>query len=184
MLSGTLVAGSGGQGVLFLGKLLAQAAMIAGKNVTFFPSYGAEMRGGTANCTVVISDWIIGSPVVRTPDAVVAMNEASVIRFEPKLRPGGLMIYNSSLVKTYTQRDDLKVIACPASEIAAALGDSKAANMVLLGALVANEKSLGIDDALAALEHMTPPRRRDALKLNIEALRKGFHCGEDTKSAR
>ncbi len=183
MLSGTLVAGSGGQGVLFLSKLLAQAAMTAGKNVTFFPSYGAEMRGGTANCTVVISDGIIGSPVVRTPDVVVAMNAASMARFEPKLRPGGLFIYDCSLVKAPLGRTDLEVVAVPASDVAAGLGDNKAANMVLLGALIAREPILGIDEALSALERITPAHRRAGLGLNAEALRKGFHCGENTKSA-
>lgn len=184
MLTGTLVAGSGGQGVLFLGKLLAQAAMISGKSVTFFPSYGAEMRGGTANCTVVISDEMIGSPIVRTPDAVVVMNEASKAKFEPRLRAGGILIYDSSLIKHPVGRDDLDVLSVPASEIAASIGNNKAANMVLLGALIAREPFLRLEDTLVALEQMTPARRRADLILNIEAIRKGFSCGEDTKSPR
>lgn len=182
MISGTLVAGTGGQGVLFLGKLLAQAAMTARMNVTFFPSYGAEMRGGTANCTVVISDEIIGSPVVRTPDAVVALNDASMIKFQPRIASGGLLIYDSSFVKTNAHRADITVLALPASDMAEALGDNKSANMVMLGALISHEPFLDIKDALAALERITPRHRRAGLDINIAAMQKGFAYSEDKKS--
>src|SRR5208283_3744166 len=124
------IAGSGGQGTLFLGRLMAHATLLEDKEVTWMPSYGAEMRGGTANCTVIISDDMIGSPVVRDPNILVVMNDASYSRFSCKLRPGGMLLYDSSLISRTEHRDDVKVLGVPASTLSARMNSTKLANMV------------------------------------------------------
>jgi 2-oxoglutarate ferredoxin oxidoreductase subunit gamma len=129
-----IMAGFGGQGILLIGKMLAYAGMHAGKEVSWLPSYGPEMRGGTCNCTVVISDKPVGSPVIRSPRAVVAMNLPSLEKFEPDLREGGLLLINSSLISRGPERDDVTVVEVPANEIATELGNPRGANMVALGA--------------------------------------------------
>jgi len=177
-----LIAGSGGQGILFLGKLLAHAAMIAGRNVTWFPSYGAEMRGGTANCTVVISEEIIGSPVVKSPDVLVVLNEASKDRFESRLKEGGLLLMDSSLIHTPPKRRDIRTVTVPAAEMASALGSPMSANMVMLGALLDGEGLISEEEALAALEEMTPPGRKNTLGRNAEAIRRGKAHRENQES--
>lgn len=131
-----IIAGFGGQGVLLLGQMLAYAGMLEGKQVSWMPSYGPEMRGGTANCTVVISDEEIGSPVVSQPSCVIALNLPSLDKFEPMVKPGGLLLINSSLVDREPRRDDIKAVALPATEIASELGNIRVTNMVALGALV------------------------------------------------
>lgn len=181
-MKSALIAGSGGQGILFLGKLLAHAAMIAGKNVTWFPSYGAEMRGGTANCTVVVSDEIIGSPVVKSPDILVVLNEASMDRFEGRLKEGGLLLMDSTLVRINPRRADIRAVKVPATDMASALGNPRSANMVLLGALLDGEGLINEKEALAALEEMTPPERKNTLEPNVEALRKGKAHRENQES--
>ncbi|RPI36343.1 MAG: 2-oxoacid:ferredoxin oxidoreductase subunit gamma, partial [Nitrospiraceae bacterium] len=132
-----MIAGTGGQGILFLGKAIAQAGMIEGKHVTWFPSYGAEMRGGTANCTVIMSDTMIGSPVVLNPDILIAMNGASVERFQPRLKKKGLLFFDSSLINGAAFRSTVIAIGIPATKLADAVGNTRAANMVMLGALLA-----------------------------------------------
>jgi 2-oxoglutarate ferredoxin oxidoreductase subunit gamma len=178
---GILIAGSGGQGVLFLGKLLAEGAMLGGKCVTWFPSYGAEMRGGTANCTVVISEEIIGSPIIRNPDVLVVMNEASKERFEARIKPDGFLIMDSSLIRTPPRRTDVHVLMVPASEIAASLGSPKSANMVMLGAMLSLGGVIDEEYAVKALEELTPARRRASLEPNKNAIRKGKAYFEDKK---
>ncbi len=133
-----IVAGFGGQGVLFAGKLLAYTAMEVGKEVTWIPSYGPEMRGGTANCTVVISDEEIGSAFVKNPTAVIAMNKPSLDKFEKLVAPGGVLVVNSSMVDRPVERTDITVVSLPANEIAEEIGSSKSVNMVVLGALLGN----------------------------------------------
>jgi 2-oxoglutarate ferredoxin oxidoreductase subunit gamma len=172
-LKSALIAGSGGQGILFLGKLLAHAAMLAGRNVTWFPSYGAEMRGGTANCTVIVSDDVIGSPSIKTPDILIVLNEASRARFEGRLKQGGLLITDSSLVSTPSSRKDVRTVEIPATEIASGLGNPKSANMVIIGALISVDDIIDRDTARAALVEMTPERRKSTLGLNREAIEKG-----------
>ena len=131
-----LFAGFGGQGVMTVGKTLAYMAMRQGLNVTYFPSYGAEVRGGTANCTVVASDGPIASPVSDSPQCVVALNGPSFLKFEPKVAPGGLIIVNSTLIPKKSARPDLRAIYVAATETARQLGDARAANMVALGVLL------------------------------------------------
>jgi 2-oxoglutarate ferredoxin oxidoreductase subunit gamma len=177
-----MVAGFGGQGILFLGKLLAYSGMLEGREVTCFPSYGAEVRGGTANCTVIISDEMIGSPVVRNPEILIVMNEASLDKFQPRMKKGGILIFDSSLIKNPELRSDVRVVGVPASEIAASIGGTKFANMVMLSALLAETGIIKEESAVNALEELTPQKRKKALGANKEALIKGRRYIEDKKS--
>lgn len=177
-----LIAGSGGQGILFMGTLLAYSGMLEGKEVTWFPSYGAEVRGGTANCTVIISDNMIGSPVVKHPEILVLMNTASLNRFQPRLKDKGLLIYDSSLIKEPQFRSDINIIALPASEIAASIGSTKYANMVLLSSLLAQTGIVKESTVISALEKLTSSKNKKFLSANKEALAKGRKYIEDKKS--
>ncbi|MFN2323181.1 MAG: 2-oxoacid:acceptor oxidoreductase family protein [Trueperaceae bacterium] len=174
-----VIAGFGGQGVLFAGQLLAHAALDAGLQTTWMPSYGPEMRGGTANCTVVVADGPIGSPVVGRPQAVIALNLPSLDRYEPLVAPGGLLVVNASLVDRTVARTDLDVVAIPGDDVAAELGHPKLTNVVLLGALIARHTGLRALPALdsgrvaATLEHVLPERHRQLLGANQEALARG-----------
>ncbi|MBI4698739.1 MAG: 2-oxoacid:acceptor oxidoreductase family protein [Nitrospirae bacterium] len=169
-----IIAGFGGQGILFTGRLLAQAAMLEGKHVTWFPSYGAEIRGGTANCSVIISDEMIGSPVVRQPDALVIMNEASMNRFEQRLKPDGLLIMNTSLIINPVNRKDVQAIKIRATDIAEGLGSSQSANMVMFGALVGKTGIVSQGTVLNALREVIPGHKKNIIKLNEQAFKKGI----------
>jgi len=168
-----IMAGSGGQGIMFAGTLLAHAAMEEGLNVTYFPSYGAEMRGGTANCTVIISDDNIGSPVVTNPSTLLAMNESSLQGFAPKVRRNGLIIVNSSLLKKEIGIGDIEVLEIPATELAERLGDKRVANMVILGAYIKRRKVVPLKRTIECLEKVLGEGREDLIELNKKALRKG-----------
>jgi len=173
MQTEVIVAGFGGQGVLFTGQLLSYAAMDESKHVTWIPSYGPEMRGGTANCTVVIADEEIGSPLVRNPRAVIAMNLPSLDKYEPSVQPDGLLIINGSMVNRAAGRKDLRSVVVPANDIAEELGDLKLTNMVLLGALLGNLDVLPLDALKKALKEHLPERHHKLLPLNYQALEKG-----------
>jgi len=166
-------AGFGGQGALFAGQLLTHAAADAGLHVTWIPSYGPEMRGGTANCTVVIGDVPIGSPLVRNPDMVVAMNLPSTDKYEPLLKSGGLLIVNGSLVKRPIQRSDIDAIVIPANDIAEELGAQKMANVVMLGALLSATGILSLEQMEEAIRNYLPERHSHLLEANIQALHAG-----------
>ncbi|MCJ7695250.1 MAG: 2-oxoacid:acceptor oxidoreductase family protein [Anaerolineaceae bacterium] len=168
-----IVSGFGGQGTLYAGQLLSYAAMDAGKHVTWIPSYGPEMRGGTANCTVVISDEEIGSPFVQYPKVVIAMNLPSLDKYEDLLAPGGYLVVNSSMVNREVRRKDLHVLMIPANEIAEEIGNQKAANMVLLGGLIGNSSILDIKDLVNALGSHTAARLKKFVEMNISALERG-----------
>lgn len=168
-----VIAGFGGQGVLFAGQVLAYAAMDNGKEVTWIPSYGPEMRGGTANCTVIISDEEIGSPMVRNPRGVIAMNLPSLEKYEPLLIEGGSLIVNASLVNRSIERDDVQYVLIPANEIAESLGDKRMTNIVMVGALLAQIPVLPIEAVEKALEDHLPERHKKLLPLNFQALRAG-----------
>jgi 2-oxoglutarate ferredoxin oxidoreductase subunit gamma len=168
-----IISGFGGQGTLYAGQLLSYAAMDEGKQVTWIPSYGPEMRGGTANCTVVISDDEIGSPTVKFPTAVIAMNLPSMDKYEEMVVPGGYFVVNSSMVNREVKRKDLHVLMIPANEIAEELGIIKAANMVLLGGLIGNSGILKIADLKKALHAHTPERLKKFIEQNITALERG-----------
>jgi 2-oxoglutarate ferredoxin oxidoreductase subunit gamma len=168
-----ILAGFGGQGVLFAGQLLAYAAMDHGKEVTWIPSYGPEMRGGTANCTVVISDEAIGSPNVRHPKAAIVFNQPSLEKYEPLVAPGGVLVVNASLISHTATRSDLTVVMVPANEIAEEIGDKRLTNMVMIGALVSILPVLPVEAIQTALGNHLPERHRRFLPMNILALQKG-----------
>lgn len=168
-----IIAGFGGQGVMFAGQLLAYAAMDEGKEVTWIPSYGPEMRGGTANCTVVIADEEIGSPMVRHPKAVIAMNRPSLDKYEHVVQSGGLLVVNASMVDRTVERTDVRVVALPANEIAEELGDRRMTNMVMLGGLLANLPVLTLESLQQALQAHLPVRHHRLLPLNVQALQRG-----------
>ncbi len=173
-----IIAGFGGQGVLFAGQLLAYAAMDEGREVTWIPSYGPEMRGGTANCTVVIADEEIGSPLVRHPQALVVMNLPSMDKYEAVLKPGGLLVANASLVNRPPYRRDIRYVPAPASAIAEELGDRRMTNMVLLGSLLANLPVISLEAVDRALQAHLPVRHHRLLPLNMQALRRGAEFRE------
>jgi len=168
-----IIAGFGGQGVLFAGQLLSYTAMDEGKEVTWIPSYGPEMRGGTANCTVVISDEEIGSPLVKNPTAVIAMNLPSLEKFEDLVEEDGVLVVNASMVNRDVTRKDVKVVSIPANDIAAEMGSERAVNMLLLGALLGNMDLLSIEAVEKALKAHLPERHKKFLPLNTEALHRG-----------
>jgi 2-oxoglutarate ferredoxin oxidoreductase subunit gamma len=168
-----IISGFGGQGALFAGTLLAYTALENGSHVTWIPSYGPEMRGGTAHCTVIVSDEEIGSPVVRNPAGAIVMNIPSLQRYEPLVRPGGALIVNASLVDRTPERDDLVVRLVMANDIAEELGDRRMANMVLLGAYLDVEPLFTPAQVAASLERHIPAHRRGLLEANLKALRRG-----------
>jgi 2-oxoglutarate ferredoxin oxidoreductase subunit gamma len=171
-----IIAGFGGQGIILSGKLIAHTAMRAGKNVTYMPSYGAEVRGGTANCMVVISDDQIASPVVTYPNSLVAMNKASLKKFASRVKPGGLLVYNSSQIDTGVPEDvqeDITTIAVPADEIAVELGSRKSANMAALGAYLGAAGILSIEQVIESLPEVLARRYHKTLPVNTSALKKG-----------
>jgi len=184
-----IIAGFGGQGILLAGRLLAQTAMKAGKEVTYMPSYGAEVRGGTANCMVIIAEKEIACPVIGKPDSVIAMNKASLDKFAPRLKNGGLLVMNSSLIDTEPQSilrsrasaedgldDSVEIIVVPADDLAVQLGSQKAANMVALGVYLQKRCTMGgltPDAAVEALPNVFAKRYHKTLPVNAEALRRG-----------
>jgi len=168
------IAGFGGQGVLLSGGVLASAGMIEGLNVTWFPSYGAEMRGGTANCTVILSDREIGSPITERPQALVAMNEPSAVKFCPRIRRGGVMVLNSSLITGSYKRNGVRALNVPGNDIAAQLGDPRVLNMVMLGAYAGVTGAVGLKSLEKALGENLPEHRKSLLEINCRALRRGY----------
>jgi 2-oxoglutarate ferredoxin oxidoreductase subunit gamma len=178
-----IIAGFGGQGVLFAGQLLTYAGMDAGKNVTWIPSYGPEMRGGTANCTVIIADEEIGSPTVRNPKAAMVLNLPSFDKYEPLVVPGGVLIANASLINRGFQRSDLQAVLIPANEIAESLGDRRLTNMVMLGAMLGKLPVLPLEALEKALEDHLPERHKRLLPLNFKALRKGMEFAQEEVAA-
>jgi 2-oxoglutarate ferredoxin oxidoreductase subunit gamma len=175
----TAFSGFGGQGVLMMGYLLALAAMHEGKNVTYLPAYGAEVRGGTANCTVVVSDNEIASPVASSPDLVVAMNNPSVLKYENMVRPGGFLFINSSLVHQRPTRTDIQVIDLPASEIAHELGSDRAANVVMMGAVAAKTKIISLEALKAAVAEIFAGKKQALIDMN----QKGVEVGAERIAA-
>ena len=177
-----IIAGFGGQGIILAGKLVAQTAMKAGKEVTYMPSYGAEVRGGTANCMVIIADEPIASPLVDRPDSLIVMNKASLNKFAPRLKAGGLLVMNSSLIDTKPELDNsIEIIAVPADEIAVELGNKKAANMVALGAYFQKRGILSPDAAVACLPDTIAKRYHKTLPVNTEAIYRGAEFTKDNQ---
>jgi len=168
-----IFAGFGGQGVISMGTILAYAAMVDGKQCTFFPAYGIAMRGGTANCTVVVSDSDIASPVVYTPTVLVVMNDLSFDHFQPMVSKNGTMFVNSSLVERKTNRTDLKIIEIPANDIAIEGGDARMANMAMLGAVVKYTGMVSLAAVEEAMKKTFPPKILHLVPKNVKVLEKG-----------
>ncbi|MEW5951599.1 MAG: 2-oxoacid:ferredoxin oxidoreductase subunit gamma [Elusimicrobia bacterium] len=173
MYQGIRISGFGGQGVISAGVLLAYTGIIENKNVSFFPSYGAEMRGGTANCSVVIASDEVDTPIVSSPDTVIVLNEPSLAKFEPMVKPGGILIVNTSLIKTEPKRKDIKVIKVPCNEIADKLGNAKVMNMVALGVFAKATGALAIESIGKALPKVYKKLKPEVIELNIKALNEG-----------
>ncbi len=172
-----IFAGFGGQGALFAGQLLAYAAIAENLYVTWIPSYGPEMRGGTANCTVIVSEEEIGAPIIEHSTVAVALNLPSFEKYAPLVKPGGLLIYNASLIDRVCQRSDIHALAIPASDIATELGNARMANLVLLGTLVAAKGLVELDTIGQQLAEHLSERQRKWLEPNKQALARGAALG-------
>ena len=171
-----ILAGFGGQGVMLMGQIITYAGMLEARQVSWFPAYGPEMRGGTANCSVIISDDPVGTPIVTEPKVVVAMNLPSLDKFEPLLVPGGSLLVNSSLIERDPQRTDVKVYLIPCNEIAKELGNMKVANMVMVGAIIAVSNAVKLESVLEVCVKKVFKNKPEALKLNEQAIRRGMEC--------
>jgi len=178
MLTKTIFSGFGGQGVLSMGYTLATAAMLEGKYVTYFPSYGVEVRGGTANCTVAVGDEEIASPVASDPEFIVAMNQPSFARFQSILQSGGLILVNSSIVDVSSARGDIEIVSVPTSELAEKIGTIKVANMIMLGAFIKVSGIISYDFMIKNLTAILGEGKAKLIKLNKEALEMGFNYVE------
>lgn len=174
MYSDVIMAGFGGQGIMLIGDILAYAAMMEGKRVTYMPTYGVEMRGGTANCTVMISDEEIGSPMTGHPHAVVVMNGPSLEKFQPRVRPGGFLLVNTSLIDAgKATRDDIDILLLPANDVALELGNAKMANMVALGGYIERTRSVALESIKGALPKVIAERYHKTIPLNVKAIEAG-----------
>jgi len=171
-----MIAGFGGQGILLTGKLLAQTAMVKGCEVTYMPSYGAEVRGGTAKCMVVVSDRPIASPIIGEADAMIVMNQASLERYRGQLKQAGLLVVNSSQVKKVGYPDDVEVIDVAADDIAAELDSPRSANMVMLGAYLERRGVVSCAEAIESLPAVLARRYHNKLEVNGRAIRRGAQC--------
>jgi 2-oxoglutarate ferredoxin oxidoreductase subunit gamma len=178
MQAEVIISGFGGQGALFAGQLLAYSAMEEGKHVTWLPSYGPEMRGGTAHCIVIVSDDPIGSPVIRNPQAAIVMNVPSMDKYEPLVKPGGILVVNRSLVEREAVRDDITNLLIHGNDIAEDCGDLRMANVVLLGALLKAFPLVSNEAVMTALEKHMPARHRNLLEANGAALQRGAEAAD------
>jgi 2-oxoglutarate ferredoxin oxidoreductase subunit gamma len=169
-----IVSGFGGQGALFAGQILTYTGMDEGLQVSWIPSYGPEMRGGTAHCIIILSDDDIGSPIIRQPTICIVMNPPSMEKYEPLVKPGGLLVANSTLVRARTARDDIEAIYVPANQLASELGNVKMANVVLLGAMLGSREILPIDGIKRTLDTHIPKRRKHIIEPNKRALDRGI----------
>ena len=173
MMSEMVFAGFGGQGVMLMGQILTYAGMLEKRQVSWMPSYGPEMRGGTANCSVIISDEPVGSPIISEPDVVVAMNLPSLDKFEPILKPGGVLLINSSLVTKDPTRTDVRVYRIPCNEIAAEIGNAKVSNMVMIGSIVAATQTVEPKSVVAVLQKIFK-NKQAMMPLNEKAIQAGI----------
>jgi 2-oxoglutarate ferredoxin oxidoreductase subunit gamma len=176
MQHATIFGGFGGQGLLFAGHVLAQAAVIEGRTVSWMPSYGPEMRGGTASCTVIIADHPIGSPIVDSADSVIALNPPSLAKFEPLLVPGGLLIVNTTLIEAEPQRTDIDIAAIPCTALARAGGDDRFVSVVALGGLIARRPMIDHESLRQALIDVLGDRRPQMIEANLAAFSSGYRA--------
>jgi 2-oxoglutarate ferredoxin oxidoreductase subunit gamma len=168
-----IFAGFGGQGILSMGQIIAYAAMIEEKEVSWMPSYGPEMRGGTANCIVIVSDSRISSPIISTFDSAIVLNQPSLEKFEKAVKPGGLLMYEESAIIIPPTRTDIEIMSVPANEEALKLNLKKAANMILVGAFLEKRPLVKIENILNALKKVLPERHHHLIPVNQDALQKG-----------
>ncbi len=181
MLIKAILAGFGGQGVLSMGLSLVQAAMKEGRNVTYLPSYGAEMRGGTANCTVVIAEGPIGSPLISSPKAAIVMNQPSLEKFAPMLRKNGILVIDSTMIPVNSDRADVRSFRIRADDIAAELGSRRSANLVMLGAYIGLEEVVSHKTLLKAIEK-TFAAKKQLIEVNRKTFLKGYQLARAGKS--
>lgn len=176
-----IFAGFGGQGVLLIGKMIAYAGLASGKEVSWLPSYGPEMRGGTANCTVVVSDDVVGSPVVATPWALVAMNLPSLDKFESSVAPGGVLLINTSLINRPAERTDVHVVNVAANDVCNELGNPRGANMVAVGCFVGATEVVPVEQ-METLIRETFAKKPGLIDVNLECFRRGLELGRNQKA--
>ena len=173
MTTHILLSGFGGQVILFTGKFLAYKGLLADKNVSWLPSYGPEMRGGTASCSVIISDEEVGSPIISQPDVLIAMNLPSFEKFEPTVKAGGIIIADSSLIEAKSTRDDIDVYYIPATALASDMGKQSLANMIILGKLLSVMGEFDEENIKTVLGKVIPPKKADMLDINLKAMQLG-----------
>ena len=178
-----LIAGFGGQGVLSLGMTLAYAGVVENKEISWMPSYGPEMRGGTANCIVIVSDKKISSPIISMFDTVIALNQPSLDKFEKSVKPDGLLLYDSTAIITPPTRTDIHVLPIAASEEAVKMKNTKVMNMIVLGAFIAQRQVVSVASLMQALKKVLPERYHHLLPLNEQALRRGMELSEQPVTA-
>jgi len=169
-----LIAGFGGQGVLFAGKFLAYKGLVQNKQVSWLPSYGPEMRGGTANCSVILSDSPVGSPIITNPAVLVAMNLPSLQKFVNDVVPGGIIILDSTLIQAKVERTDVKVCYVPATQLAKDAGYATLANMILAGKVLKESGAVAFEGNKETLETFIPARKADLIDVNCQALQTGY----------
>ena len=175
MTTQILLSGFGGQGILFTGKFLAYKGLLADKNVSWLPSYGPEMRGGTASCSVIISDEEVGSPIISQPDVLIAMNLPSFEKFEPTVKAGGIIIADSSLIEAKSTRTDIDVYYIPATKLASDNELPGLANMIILGKVIKETAVLTLDQIKSSLAQMVPAKKADLLEKNVKAIELGYN---------
>lgn len=180
MMVKTIFAGFGGQGVLMMGFTLAHGAMSAGYNVTFLPAYGAEVRGGTANCTIAVSDEEIASPIASKPEYLVVLNTPSLYTFQNRVAPGGSLFLNSSIISVESSRHDVEIIKIPSSDIAEKLGNPRAANTVMMGAFLKKTGLVPPDVYLKSLEEVMGSKKKSIIEINRQAFSAGFKFLEES----
>ena len=169
-----LIAGFGGQGVLFAGKFLAYKGMVEDKNISWLPSYGPEMRGGTANCSVVLSDMPVGSPIITAPDVLVAMNLPSLQKFVDTVVPGGKIFVDSTLIDAKVERTDVEVFYIPATQMAKDAGFATLANMIIMGKVIKETQAVRFDNNLETLKSFIPAKKEKLIDINCQALQAGY----------
>ncbi len=181
MQTEVIMSGFGGQGLMMIGKLLAHAGLEEGKAVTWLPSYGPEMRGGTANCTVVIADKPIGSPLITTPQAAIVMNQPSLEKFAPMLKPGGILVINSTMIPVNSDRADIRAFRIRADELAAKLGSRRSANLVMLGAYLGLDEVVSHDTLLEIIKK-TFASKAQFIEVNCQTFMQGYELAKAGKS--
>ena len=183
MQHATVFGGFGGQGLLFAGHVLAQAALLEGRAVSWMPSYGPEMRGGTASCTVIVADHQIGSPIVDIADSVVALNPPSLAKFEPLLVAGGLLVVNATLIEAEPRRTDVEAAIVPCTAIARACGDDRLVSVVALGALIARRPIVQVDSVRQGIVDVLGEKRAEMIEVNLAAVGTGYRAAAEALEA-